>query len=139
MPFVTYKLAVSKDYYIVNKKDKYITNQYSRGRAHLMRHNHDCIITSSKSIITDNSKLTCRVHGLEHRSPTRIIFDKKLRIPISSNVYKDANKFNTIVFYNKANNKIKILKKLKVKLIKMPIDYKKNIDLEKALIKVKNF
>ena len=137
MPFVTYKLAISKDFFIVNKKGKYITNQYSRGRAHLMRHNHDCIISSSKSIITDNSKLTCRIEGLAHRSPTRIILDKKLKIPISSNIFKEAHKFNTVVFYNKVTNKIKILKKLKVKLIKMPIDNKKNLDLEKVLIKVK--
>jgi len=137
LPFVTYKLAISRDYFIVNKKDKYITNEFSRGRVHLMRYNHDCIITSSKSIISDNSKLTCRIDGLICRSPARIILDKKLKIPLSSNIIKQANKFNTIIFYNKKNYKIKILRKLKVKLIKMPIDDEKNLDLEKVLIKTR--
>ena len=34
LPFVTSKLAVSKDLFAKNKKDKWITNEYSRGRGH---------------------------------------------------------------------------------------------------------
>ena len=43
---------------------------------------HDCILTSSKTIIKDNPKLNCRINGLENKSPTRIIIDKNLKIPI---------------------------------------------------------
>ena len=44
LPFVTSKLAISKDYYTSHKKKKWLTNKYSRGRVHLMRSNHDCIL-----------------------------------------------------------------------------------------------
>ena len=77
LPFVTCKIAISKDYYTINKKKKWITNQYSRGRVHLIRSNHDCIITSSKTIIDDNPKLNCRILGLENESPSRVILDNK--------------------------------------------------------------
>ncbi len=137
MPFVTFKLAISRDYFIVNKKAKYITNLYSIGRSHMMRYYHDCIISSSKSIITDNSKLTCRINGLSNGSPARIILDRELKIPITANVYKDAYKFNTIVFYNKNSNKINKLRKMKVKLIRADVNDKKNLDLKKILIKLK--
>ena len=65
-----------------------------------MRSNHDCIITSSRTIIKDNSKLTCRIEGLKNRSPSRIILDNKLKIPLKSKIIKEANKYPTIIFYN---------------------------------------
>ena len=80
LPYVTAKLAVSKDFFTINKKNKWITNKYSRGRVHLMRSQHDCIITSSKTINKDNPQLNCRINGLERRSPARIILDKKFPI-----------------------------------------------------------
>ena len=83
LPFVTCKLAVSKDFFTINKKKKWITNKFSRGRAHLMRSNHDCIMTSCKTIIKDDSNLTCRINGLKNKSPSRIILDSKLKIPIN--------------------------------------------------------
>ena len=83
LPFVTCKLAVSKDYYTIDRKNKWITNAYSRGRVHLMRSWHDCIITSSNTVIKDNPRLTCRIYGLKKRSPARIIFDNRLKTPIN--------------------------------------------------------
>ena len=62
--FISSKLATSKDLFISDKYNKWITNIYSRSRVHLMRSNHDCIITSSKTIIDDNPRLTCRINGL---------------------------------------------------------------------------
>ena len=138
LPFITCKIALSKDFFTINKKSKFITNIYSRGRVHLMRSYHDCIITSSKTIIKDNPKLTCRINGLENRTPSRIILDNKLKLPVSSKVIKDANKYPTIIFYNKASNrKIKLMKKLKVKLYKIPLNAYGMINLQLALIKAK--
>ncbi len=75
LPFVTCKLATSKDFFTINKKKKWITNEYSRGRVHLMRSQHDSIITSSKTIKEDNPSLNCRINGLETTSPAVIILD----------------------------------------------------------------
>jgi diaminohydroxyphosphoribosylaminopyrimidine deaminase/5-amino-6-(5-phosphoribosylamino)uracil reductase len=92
LPFVTAKMAISKDFYTNNIKNRWITNNYSRGRVHLMRSNHDCILTSVQTVIADNSNLTCRVKGLEKNSPLRIILDKNLHIPINSNIIKSSHK-----------------------------------------------
>ena len=80
LPFVTAKIAMSKDFYTNNKKKEWITNKFSRGRVHLMRNNHDCTLTSANTVIKDNPKLTCRIKGLEENSPSRVILDKKLKI-----------------------------------------------------------
>ena len=93
LPFVTCKLAVSQDFFTINKKNKWITNDYSRSRGHLIRSQHDCIITSCRTIINDNPNLNCRISGLENRSPGVIILDKNLNIPIKSNVIKNAKKY----------------------------------------------
>ena len=135
LPFVTCKLAISKDFFAINKKTKWITNKFSRKRVHLMRSNHDCIITSSRTIIKDNSKLTCRIEGLKNRSPSRIILDNKLKIPLKSKIIKEANKYPTIIFYNKFNKKkIKLLKNLNVKTFKLPLGADNNLDLQNVLI-----
>ena len=139
LPFVTCKLAVSKDYYTINKKNKnWITNEFSRARVHLMRSSHDCILTSSKTIINDNPQLSCRIGGLEDRSPARIILDKELNIPMNSKIVKESNIYSTIIFYNKINKKkLASLKKLKIKTHKIAIDKGGNLDLMKSLIKAK--
>lgn len=138
LPFVTCKLALSKDYFSINKENKWITNKYSRGRVHLMRSKHDCIITSSKTIIKDNPMLTCRIEGLTNRSPSRIVLDKNLSSPINSNIFSKKLNSSTIIFYNKENKKkIKKLNKLNVKTYKIPLNYSGNLDLIKSLMKAR--
>ena len=138
LPFVTAKMAISKDFYTNNNKKKWITNKFSRGRVHLMRSNHDCIITSVRTIIIDNPRLTCRISGLEGNSPARIILDKMLKIPSTSRIVRSANKHRTFIFFHKSNQKkIKTLKRLKIKLIKTPLSEDGNFDLKNILTKVK--
>ena len=138
LPFVTAKIAISKDFYTNNKKQKWISNKFSRGRVHLMRSNHDCILTSVNTVIIDDPRLTCRIRGLENTSPSRIILDKNLKIPIKSYIVRSSNKYSTIIFFNKIDkNKIKILKKLKIKLINIPLNEDENFDLRNILMKVK--
>ncbi len=138
LPFLTSKIAISKDFFTVDKKNKFITNKYSRARVHLIRSNHDCIMTSSQTILKDNSRLTCRIDGLHKTSPVRIILDKKLKVSLKSNVVSDINRKKTIIFYNNKNIKrIKKLKKMGVKLIKIDLDNENNLDIFKILIKVK--
>ena len=103
-----------------------------------MRSSHDCVISSSKTIINDNSRLTCRINGLIDRSPSRIILDNKLKIRINSKIIKEANIYRTIIFYNKINRKkIILLKKLRIKTYKIPLDNNGNLDLKESLIKAK--
>jgi len=139
LPYVTSKMAISKDFYTINKKRNWITNVFSRGRGHLLRSSHDCIVTSSKTVIDDNPNLSCRIDGLENTSPARIVLDNKLQIPITSNILKDALRYPTIIFYNKAlPKKINALKKINIKTFKISIDDDNNLDLKKVLIKLKS-
>ena len=138
IPFVTAKMPISKDFYSVSKNEKWITNNFSRSRVHLMRSNHDCILTSSKTIIEDNPRLTCRIKGLENTSPARIILDKKLKIPIKSNIISTAKKLRTIIFFNSANKrKISYLKSKKITVIKTDLNPSNNLDLKKVNQKIK--
>ena len=138
LPFVTAKMAISKDFYTNSMKKKWITNKFSRGRVHLMRSNHDCILTSVNTIIIDNPRFTCRIHGLEDNSPSRIILDKRLKIHITSNIVRSANKYRTIIFFNKIDQKkINVLKNLKIELVKIPLSEDGNFDLKYILMKVK--
>ena len=138
LPFVTCKLAISKDYFTINKKKKWITNKYSRGRVHLMRSNHDSIITSSNTIKIDNPSLNCRINGLEKTSPSRIILDNHLKIPLKSNIIKNNKISKTIIFYNRANeSKIKLFKKRGIKIYKIPVNINGDLDLKKVLLKAR--
>ena len=138
LPYLTAKLAISRDHYTKSKNNEWITNSYSRGRVHLLRSEHDCIISSINTIVEDNPMLTCRIRGLERTSPARIILDKDLKIPLRSKILKFANKHQTYIFYNNHNKKkINKLKKLKIKLCKIPITNNGNLDLEKVLARAK--
>ena len=138
LPFVTCKLAISKDFYTINKKNKWITNEFSRGRVHLMRSFNECIITSSKTIIEDNPRLSCRIDGLYHRSPFIIVLDRELKIHINSKIISKINRKRVIIFYNKFNKrKLRLLKKLKIKTHKISLDNTGNLDLKESLMKAK--
>jgi len=137
LPFVSGKMAVSKDFFTINKKNKWITNKYSRGRVHLLRSKHDCLLTSSNTVIKDNPELTCRIRGLECTSPSRIILDKNLRTPIKSKIIKSAKYYNTIIFFNKSSiKKLNLLKSLGIRLYKLPIDQSQNFILLDVLKKI---
>ena len=138
LPYVTAKIATSKDFYTNSKKKRWITNNFSRGRVHLMRSNHDCILTSAKTVINDNPMLTCRINGLEDTSPARIILDKNLKILTTSNLIISGSRYRTYVFFNRPNKKkINTLKKLKIRLIKFDLNNDNNFDLKEVLKKVK--
>lgn len=138
LPYVMAKIAVSKDFYTINKKKKWITNCFSRQRVHILRGIHDCLLTSSVTINKDNPDLTCRIKGLENTTPDCIIIDRNLSINISSKIVHNANKRKTIIFYNNIDRKkIRYLNKKKVKLIKLKLDCGGKFDLRELLFRIK--
>lgn len=138
LPFVTAKMAISKDYYTVSRYKRWITNEYSRKRANLLRSYYDCLITSSRNIIKDNPRMDCRIPGLEKNSPSRIILDTSLKINPTSKIVAAANKYRTIIFYNKIKKyKIAKLKKKKIEFYKIPINTEGKLDLKQVVLKAK--
>ena len=137
LPFVTGKLAISKNKFIYSSKQKKITNEYSNSISHLLRYRNDSILISSRTLNIDNPKLDCRIQGLSHYSPKRIILDRKLLINKNSYIFQTANEKNTIIFYNKGNlKKINLLKKKGVKLIKSKTDNNNFFNLKFVLNKI---
>ena len=130
LPFVTAKIALSKDMLIYSEGIKRITDKTSDKLSHYLRSRHDGIMISSKTLNIDNPKLNCRLKGYENFSPKRIILDKNLDIKMNTYIFKSAKKNNTIIFHNSSNNsKIKILKNKKILLIKSRLDNKKRFIL----------
>ena len=119
MPYITGKIAVSKNNLIYSKGTKRITDIHSDKLTHFLRYKNDSLMISYKTLNEDNPKLDCRLEGLNKFSPKRIILDNNLKMNTNSYIFRTVNKDNTIIFYKKASNaKILIFKKKGIKLIK---------------------
>ena len=137
LPYVTGKIAVSKNNLIYSKFDKKITNARTDKFTHLLRFKNDSLMISYKTLNNDNPKLNCRLNGLNKYSPKRIILDNKLNSNINSFIIKTANKSNTIIFYNEAgNSKILSFRKKGINLINSKIDNKGRFDFKILLKKL---
>tara|TARA_B100001063_G_scaffold108874_1_gene101570 strand:+ start:152 stop:1258 length:1107 start_codon:yes stop_codon:yes gene_type:complete len=137
LPYVTAKIAISKNKLIYSKGIKRITDLTSDKLSHYLRFKNDAIMISSKTLNIDNPKLNCRLKGFENFSPIRVIIDKNLSINLKNYIFKSAKKNNTIIFHNSLNySKIKILKKKGINLIKLRLDNTKNFNLRIILKKL---
>ncbi len=103
--FIDAKIAISKDYYTINKKSKWITNVFSRKRAHLIRSQYDAIISTSKSINFDNSKLNCRINGFDNNKPDLFIIDMKLNLKKDLEIFSNNLKRKIFLITSINNNK----------------------------------
>ena len=137
MPYVSGKIAVSKNKLIYSKSQKRITDSVSDKLTHYLRYKNDAILISNKTLKTDNPRLDCRLIGYENFSPRRIILDRELILDLGCNIIKTAKKGNTIIFHNSKNNyKINFLKRKGVIFIKSKLDRNKLFDLRFILKKL---
>jgi len=91
-PFVTCKLAVSADDQIgrADEGRVAITGADAHGRVHVMRAEHDAILVGIRTALADDPDLTVRLPGMQDRSPVRIIFDSRARLPLDSRLVATA-------------------------------------------------
>ena len=91
-PEVILKLAVSADGMIGRRGECQvaITGTQARLQVHMMRAECDAILIGVGTAVDDDPELTCRLPGLEARSPTRIVIDRSLRLPPSSKLAQSA-------------------------------------------------
>lgn len=96
-PLVTLKLATSLDGRIATHsgESKWITGASARQAAHLLRAEHDVIMVGSGTALADDPDLTCRLPGLEDRSPVRVVVDGRMRLPLTSRLVVTANEIPT--------------------------------------------
>ncbi len=125
LPIIDVKLALSKDYFTINKKKKWITNEQSRKLSHFLRTQYNALLSTSKSINKDNSLLNCRIDGLENKSPNLIILDRDLKIKKNLNIFKKKID-RKIYIYTTNNNKKKKINWLKKNNVKVKLFDKMN-------------
>jgi diaminohydroxyphosphoribosylaminopyrimidine deaminase/5-amino-6-(5-phosphoribosylamino)uracil reductase len=91
-PHVILKLAVSSDDKIAaaGHKPVAISGEAAKARVHLLRAQCDAILVGIGTVLADDPMLTCRLPGMEARSPVRVVLDRALRIPGTSRLVHSA-------------------------------------------------
>lgn len=90
-PLVTLKCATSLDGRIAlgNGKSRWITEEAGRAYGHRLRAEYDGILVGAATVTADDPELTCRLAGLESRSPVRIVLDGNLKISPKAKILSD--------------------------------------------------
>jgi diaminohydroxyphosphoribosylaminopyrimidine deaminase/5-amino-6-(5-phosphoribosylamino)uracil reductase len=97
-PLVTLKIGQSKDGKTIRKTgSKWITGEEARRFGHLLRAKHDAILVGVGTALADDPELTCRLPGLEARSPLRVVIDTGLRLPSTSKLAATARQVPVLV------------------------------------------
>ncbi len=107
-PHVTLKLAISADGKVgaAGRKPVAITGEIARNRVFQMRAQSDAILAGIGTVLADNPQLTCRLPGMEPRSPVRVILDADLRVPLATAVVATAQDIPTWVFCGRGASEI---------------------------------
>ena len=102
-PYVTLKLAVSADGMLgrLGEGQVAITGPVSRGQVHILRAETDAILVGIGTALADDPELTCRLPGLEDRSPVRIVLDPRLELSPASKLARTARRVPVIVVTEK--------------------------------------
>ncbi len=82
-PFVQLKLAVdgSGNVPVGDGAPVWISGEEARAYGHILRANADAILVGHGTLSADNPQLTCRLPGLEARSPVRVVLARDASFP----------------------------------------------------------
>lgn len=132
-PFVILKSAVTMDGKIatISGQSKWITGEKSRLRVHEIRNRVMAIMVGVGTVILDDPLLTTRLEE-KCKSPTAVIVDSKLRVPLKSKIFETSNKRKIIIACTKNfdRDKAEKLKAMGVSIIICPEDKNKRVDLK---------
>jgi diaminohydroxyphosphoribosylaminopyrimidine deaminase/5-amino-6-(5-phosphoribosylamino)uracil reductase len=135
-PHVTLKLAISADGKVgaAGRKPVAITGEAARDRVFQMRAESDAILVGIGTVLADNPQLTCRLPGMEDRSPVRVVLDAALRVPLATSVVATARGTPTWVFCARAASEIAqdILEQKGVRVFRVDDD-RGRLDLDAVL------
>jgi diaminohydroxyphosphoribosylaminopyrimidine deaminase/5-amino-6-(5-phosphoribosylamino)uracil reductase len=98
-PFVTLKLAMTADGFAAPRTGPrlMISGPIANVQTHLLRARCDAILVGVGTVLADDPELTCRLPGLEGRSPWRVVFDTHLRTPPTAKIVSSAGQVPTIL------------------------------------------
>jgi len=135
-PLVTVKIATSLDGRIAahTGASRWITGPQARAFGHRLRAEHDAIAVGGATALMDDPTLDCRLPGLGHRSPVRVIIDGRLSLPLTSQMVRTASWHPTWVLTRQDSDKDRqrALKDAGVRVFTVPI-HDGQMDLPNAL------
>lgn len=136
-PLVILKSASSLDGRIATHsgESKWITGQEARTAGHMLRAEADAIMVGSTTAMIDDPDLTCRLTGLESRSPVRVVVDSHLRLPLTARVVATAKRVPTWLVTMKGNDptRLSAYKTCGVEVVEAPPGEEEGVDLPAAL------
>ena len=136
-PLVTVKAATTLDGRIATRTgdSQWITGALSRALGHGLRARHDAILVGGQTAMVDDPSLTCRLPGLEGRSPVRVIVDGRRQLPLTHNLVATARDVPTwmLTRADSDRDRRQSYSEAGVELIDVPADTHGGLDLAAAL------
>jgi diaminohydroxyphosphoribosylaminopyrimidine deaminase/5-amino-6-(5-phosphoribosylamino)uracil reductase len=98
-PMVALKIASSLDGRTATAggHSKWITGAPARAFGHWLRAIHDAVAVGSGTVLADDPELSCRLAGLESRSPVCLVLDRRGRTPANAKVFSPGRPSQTWV------------------------------------------
>ncbi len=124
LPYVVMKYAMTLDGKTATRTgdSKWITGETAREHVHTLRGKYAAVMAGIGTVLADDPMLNCRTEG--GHSPTRVICDSSLRIPLESQICKTAKTYPTVVVCAQNNNeKRAALKKLGITVLELPDEH----------------
>ena len=102
-PWVLFKSAMTLDGKVATESgdSKWISGEPSRARAHWWRAECDGVAVGIGTALHDDPQLTARAEGV-HRQPRRIVFDSDARLPLGSQLVRQAREVPLTVVVSRA-------------------------------------
>jgi len=99
-PMISWKTATSMDGRIATMSgdSKWITGDAARRFGHFLRARYDAIMIGSKTASADDPSLTCRLPGMEDRSPIRIVVSGRGGLNRESQMVRSAPQIPTLLY-----------------------------------------
>ena len=136
-PMVTLKSATSLDGRIATQsgESRWITGPEARALGHRLRAEHDAVMVGSGTAIADDPDLTCRLPGLEDRSPLRVVADGRLRLSLASRLVATAERVPTWILTREGNDpyRVEAFAAAGVEVIELPAGESGEMDLREGL------
>ena len=93
-PFIQMKLAVDSDGLVPRGKagtPLFVTSDIARAHGHMIRAQTDAILVGGGTVLDDDPALTCRLPGLAHQSPIRVVLAGERLPPVNSKLVASAS------------------------------------------------
>ena len=93
-PFVQLKLALDAQGMVPagNGAPVWATGDLARARGHMLRAEADAILIGRGTLLADDPDLTCRLPGLEHRSPVRVVLSRDADISTKARMLRNLDR-----------------------------------------------